>query len=72
MRDFRDEVPGYLNNRKIAETFDALDLRPGSENLGNNLRLCYESLVRMSLVDARELELLEAWLSDLADLGVRA
>jgi hypothetical protein len=70
MRDFRDEVPGYLNNRAIAETLGALELRPGREALGENLRMCYEALVRLELVGREELPLLEAWLSDLSALGM--
>jgi hypothetical protein len=66
MRDFRDEIPGYLNNRKIAETLAALHLASGVEAIGGNLRLCYESLVRIAVMEARELDLLEAWIEDFA------
>jgi hypothetical protein len=65
MRDFKDEVPGYLNNRSICEALDELRLEPGVERTGENLRACYEKLVSMTLVDRRELQLVEAWLSDL-------
>jgi hypothetical protein len=66
MRDFRDEVPGYLNNAAICEALAALKLKPGVEHLGDNLLACYERLVEMSLVGREELPLLEAWLGDLA------
>jgi hypothetical protein len=65
MRDFRDEVPGYLHNSAICEALDQLRLEPGVENTGENLRACYEKLVRLDFIDRRELQLLEAWLSDL-------
>ena len=65
MRDFRDEVPGYLNNSKICETLGQLDIKPGEEYLGDNLRLCYETLVSMDLVGKQELALVDAWLQDL-------
>lgn len=65
MRDFADEVPGYLHNRAIGAALDALPLAPGLENLGGNLRLCYAKLVEMDLVGAAELPLLEAWLRDI-------
>ncbi|MGA2144603.1 MAG: STELLO glycosyltransferase family protein [Bryobacteraceae bacterium] len=71
MRDFEDEIPGYLYNRKIAEVLDTLSLSAGIENTPNNLRLCYEELVRQSLLEARELPLLEAWLQDLSDSEMR-
>jgi len=69
MRDFADEVPGYLNNRRIADTLAALSLRAGVEALGDNLLVCYEALVRLELVGRDELPLLDAWLHDLGQLG---
>jgi hypothetical protein len=66
MRDFRDEVPGYLHNAAICEALAALKLAPGVERLGENLQICYEKLVEMSLVGREELPLLAAWLEDLA------
>ncbi|HKR02126.1 MAG TPA: STELLO glycosyltransferase family protein [Pyrinomonadaceae bacterium] len=69
MRDFRDEVPGYLNNAAIAEALDKLPLRPGLDQLNDNLRLCYEELVRMELVGREELALVEAWVADLEEIS---
>ncbi len=66
MRDFRDEVPGYLHNAAICEALAELNLEPGVEALGENLLVCYEKLVGMSLVGREELPLLSAWLEDLA------
>jgi hypothetical protein len=68
MRDFRDEIPGYLNNRRIAETLEGLNLASGVDAIGENLRLCYESLIRIAILEARELDLLEAWIEDLATI----
>jgi hypothetical protein len=68
MRDFQDEIPGYLHNRRIAEALDALSLSPGVENIPDNLRLCYGELVRRSWLDGRELPLLDAWLDDLSEI----
>lgn len=65
MRDFQDEIIGYLNNKAIGEMLQQLDLRPGAEHLGDNLRLSYEGLIRLGLIDKRELALLEMWLSDI-------
>jgi hypothetical protein len=65
MRDFKDEVPGYLNNAAICEALGQLELRAGLEHLGDNLRRCYEKLVSMALVGEQELDLLDAWLNDL-------
>ena len=66
MRDFADEVPGYLNNRDIGRALDALELEPGQERLGENLRLCYETLISNGWVGAEELALVDAWLADLS------
>ena len=66
MRDFRDEVPGYLHNDSIREALASLTLAPGVGRLGEGLMACYEKLVEMSLVGREELPLLAAWLDDLA------
>ena len=65
MRDFRDEVPGYLHNAAIAEALAGLKLAPGAERLGEGMLACYERLVEMALVGREELPLLAAWLEDL-------
>lgn len=66
MRDFQDEIPGYLNNRRIADTLDALDLRSGVNQVRHNLMICYEALVQIGVMDKRELRLVEAWTSSVA------
>lgn len=61
MRDFEDEMPGYLNNFKICQELECLPLVSGIDKIGANLRLYYEKLIEMELVDAQELDLLEVW-----------
>lgn len=68
MRDFADEVPGYLNNRRLMSLLDELDLAGGTDRLGGNLLACYEQLVRHDIVGPGELPLVQAWLDDLTDL----
>ncbi len=68
MRDFQDEVPGYLNNRRISEALGNLSLAAGRDKIDDNLRTCYAELVNIDVVDRRELELLEAWIADLEDI----
>lgn len=65
MKDFADEVSGYLNNRKIAELLGSLSLQSGENNIPDNLRKCYEILVKSDLVGEKESDLLEAWLEDI-------
>ena len=69
MRDFRDEVPGYLNNADLCEELGKLDLKPGVGNLNDNLRICYEQMVRMDLVGEAELDLLDTWISDIEQVN---
>jgi hypothetical protein len=68
LRDFEEEVPGYLHNGRIREALDALDLPAGVEKVPAALRACYERLVAMELVGEGELALVDAWLEDLARL----
>ena len=68
MRDFADEVPGYLNNRRIGTQLDALKLEAGAENIGDNLIKCYEELVRMELIPSKEIAFVKAWVEDVSKL----
>jgi hypothetical protein len=68
MRDFNDEIPGYLHNSEIREALESLPLQAGAEKIGDNLKICYEKLVSMSLIGKEELALLNAWLEDIRGL----
>lgn len=68
MRDFADEVSGYLHNAAIAETLASLTLSPGTEQIPTNLRICYDALAAKGWVQATELALLDAYLEDLAQV----
>jgi hypothetical protein len=70
MRDFADEVPGYLHNRRLGERLEALNLASGRAALADNLRSCYETLTVLGVVGRQELPLLETWLADLQDLDL--
>lgn len=65
MKDFRDEIPGYLHNETIAGILSGLSLKTGRSEIGNNLVRCYEALVTADLFPRKELALLDAWLEDL-------
>jgi hypothetical protein len=69
MRDFADEVPGYLNNRAIGGRLEALKLEAGPEAMGENLIRCYEEMIRLAVVDAKEIALVKAWAQDIAELS---
>ena len=63
--DFESEIPGYLNNTKIARELGKLRLQPGADKIGSNLIKCYKVLIDMTIVGEEEIELLQAWLTDL-------
>jgi hypothetical protein len=65
MVDFRDEIPGYEQNRRIAEILDGLDLVAGEEAVGSNLRTCYANLIKHGIFPDKEIILVDAWLNDL-------
>ena len=71
MDDFLQEIPGYLHNSEIASLLEGLSLRSGRDAIEENLTVCYEALVRAGHLPADELNLLEAWLEDLANLRVK-
>jgi hypothetical protein len=69
LKDFNDEIPGYLNNHVIVKTLESLPLKSGESNICDNLVRCYESLVAQKLVDEKELEILEAWNMDINSIS---
>jgi hypothetical protein len=67
LRDFEQEVPGYLGNDRFREVLDRLQLAPGPNEVGNNLRRCYEALIHAALIPEKELQLVECWLADVGE-----
>lgn len=72
LRDFADEIPGYLQNRRLCAALDGLTLSTEPADAGANLQLCYEELVRIGLLPAEELDLVRAWLTDVAETTASA
>ncbi len=71
IRDFRDEVPGYLHNVRIVEILTGLSLSSHPDNTAENVWKCYDALVRAEIVPQKEMPLLELWLQALAaSIGV--
>ena len=68
MRDFADEIPGYLNNGKLMKCLHELELSSDPADMGGNLRRCYRALVENGFIPSEELALVEAWLMDLEEL----
>jgi hypothetical protein len=66
LRDFEQEVPGYLLNNKIKTVLEGTSLRSGVEHIADNLRECYKVLVKENIITSeRELDLLNAWIFDI-------
>jgi hypothetical protein len=68
IKDFEDEVSGYVNNSRIVSTLTHLPLKEGVENLCGNLLNCYHALIDLSVIDKREIALVKAWIKDLESL----
>lgn len=69
MRDFADEVNGYLRNKELCAILASLELETGTESTRKNLLSCYEALVKTEFFPAEELILVKAWLNDLGALN---
>jgi hypothetical protein len=72
MRDFADEVPGYLHNETIRGVLEATTVMPGIDAIPQNLRRCYRALTDLGVIAAPELPLLDAWLADLVTAQANA
>ena len=65
--DFVSEYPMYIHTEAINEVLSSV--AKSQYSIRENLLLCYEALFRHEFVKREELELLEAWNSDLVKLG---
>lgn len=72
MKDFADEIEGYLGYDKLVELLGSLQLEKGEAKMGKNLIHIYQAMTLHGFVTEAELPLLEAWLADLTTLGIEA
>ena len=68
MKDFEDEIPGYMNNDRICKALESLTLKPGVAAIFENLVSCYKKLIEIGVVDKEEMTLLNAWIADFRKL----
>ncbi len=68
MKDFEDEIPGYSNNFTICKELQSLTLKPGQENICENLITCYQKLIDINVIGKEEMGLLKAWIGDIKKL----
>ena len=64
MKDFHDEIPGYLNNNKIIKILEDLKLSKNIVDIGKNLIYCYEELIKKGFFNMKELDLVKSWVND--------
>jgi len=69
LKDFEDEVPGYLKNPDIVEILDGLTLEAGPDTTGENLKTCYRALVEAGIFPVEELKLVDLWLADISRMA---
>lgn len=65
MRDFSDEVPGYLMNDEMRQKLSNLNLKAGQDAMSDNLKACYDVLINMNAIGEEEWPLLSAWIADI-------
>lgn len=63
LKDFADEVPGYLQNDKIVEILGSLKLKQGQHNVCENLLVCYLALVKHNILPEAEIQSLKTWIT---------
>jgi hypothetical protein len=64
MKDFEDEVPGYLHNNNIKKILDETTLRTNTTDIGKNLIVCYNALIKAGIMPKKEMPLVKAWVAD--------
>ena len=64
LKDFEDEIPGYLHNDTIVKTLEALTLKPGEENVCDNMLTCYQAIVDKGILPEMEIRSLKLWIKD--------
>jgi hypothetical protein len=61
IKDFEDEVQGYLHNDAIVTALNELQLQDGPRYLQENLLRCYHMMVKKNWLSADELPMVNAW-----------
>ncbi len=69
MKDFSDEIAGYLHNNSIMQALSTLPMRPGIAYIPENMLQCYEALITIGVLEQNEMQLLNAWLADIKTLN---
>lgn len=65
MRDFADEVVGYLHNDAIRTRLNDLPLEGRPDALLSDMERCYDALINLGFIGSEERPLLSAWRADI-------
>ena len=68
MKDFRDEIPVYLNIESIYRSLKEIKLKRGYSNYLPNLVKCYQQLCIQGFFEKKEMILVIAWKKDIQRL----
>jgi hypothetical protein len=66
VKDFEEEVPGYINNDQIRKSLEDLDLKSGIKNIGENMIRSYAELVNKSYISKSESQLINSWVDSIS------
>lgn len=69
MRDFQQEVEGYVGYERLVKTLADTPLAGGSANVLADLRVLYGALIAAGFLQEAELIVLDAWIQDITTLG---
>ena len=64
LKDFEDEIPGYLHNDKIVKLLEGLKLQPGEQAMADNLLTCYYALTNAGYLPNEEIESVKEWIDE--------
>ena len=68
MKDFKDEIPVYLNIESIYHSLKKINLKKGHKNYLYNLVKCYKHLCKNGFFEKKEMPLIYAWKEDIEKL----
>lgn len=69
MRDFRDEIEGYLGYERLVDVLEDTPLQGGRAAILDDLRTVYDALVGADFLTSAELPVLDAWITDMRSFG---
>ena len=67
LKDFEDEVSGYLLNERIRQTLESVKI--DGKDLISSLVLCYEAMIKNDLIPQAEMPILRAWCSEIEKIS---